>query len=322
MTGFGIGIGIHGFSLTNSRALQPLASPMASSFIAMFVDDSHILAKFIRTNAPAIEIDIVNNFHHSTNGPLTLVYDGATHVDYQRPSRAWQHWHCRTPPGNHMYECTHFLRDWYDRDMHYYHTEVRKHAIKGRSLTAVKPIPKGVFVLPDDATAMLRLDHDQWNALNDFIARFPDADLYRQVRDFFVAYGFQSEGMGQTGWAVSVANNSTFTNHACTEHEANVKYVDDLYISEDDDDIRFSPFQVRYVELAAVLTRTTRDVEAGEELQMDYASFRSYPGSDSFHVGLLNNICNSGSGMVAPDEGDLLIGYGDGDALPKADNAP
>lgn len=62
---------------------------MASSFIAMFVEDSHLLGKFIRTNAPAIEVDIVNHFHHSTHGPLTLIYDGATHVDYQRPSRAW-----------------------------------------------------------------------------------------------------------------------------------------------------------------------------------------------------------------------------------------
>ena len=78
--------------------------------------------------------------------------------------------------------------------------------------------------------------------------------------------------------------------------------------------------QVRNAELAAVLTRTTRDVEAGEELQMDYITFRSYPENDSFHINLLNNICNSGYGMVAPDGGDLLIGYSDGDALPIADN--
>jgi hypothetical protein len=60
--------------------------------------------------------------------------------------------------------------------------------------------------------------------------------------------------MGQTGWCVSIANNWTFTNHACTEHDANAKCVDDLYIGEDDDDIRFSPFQVRYAELATVVS--------------------------------------------------------------------
>ena len=289
--------------------LQPLASPLASSFIAMFTSDSGILGKFIRTNAPALENDIVNYLHHTSNGPLTLVYDGATHVGYQRPSKVWQHWYCRTPPGIHLYECSTFLKDWYNRDNHYYKTEVRKDPIKGRSLIALESVPKGSFVLPDDAASSLRLDSDQWTALNEFVERFPDADLYRSIRDFFVAYGFMSEPLGQSGWCVSIANNSTFTNHACTAQEANVKYVDELYISEDGSDIRFSPFQVRYAELVGVLTRATRDVVAGEELQMDYYTFRSYPESDEFHNDILDRICSAGIGMVAPEDGDLLVGF-------------
>ena len=67
------------------------------------------------------------------------------------------------------------------------------------------------------------------------------------------------------------------------------------------------------------MTRTTRDVEAEEELQMDYFTFRRYPETDSFHIDLLNKICNSGLGMVAPEDGDLLIGYS-GDALPHGNN--
>ena len=59
-----------------------------------------------------------------------------------------------------------------------------------------------------------------------------------------------------------------------------------------------------------MLTRATRDIAAGEELQMDYSTFRSYPESDSFHTDLLGQICNSGVGMVAPDDGDLLLGLG------------
>ena len=51
--------------------LQPLASPLASSFIAMFTDDSDLLAKFIRTNAPGIENDIVDHFHHTKDVVLT-----------------------------------------------------------------------------------------------------------------------------------------------------------------------------------------------------------------------------------------------------------
>ena len=85
--------------------------------------------------------------------------------------------------------------------------------MKGRSRVAVEDIPKGYFVLPDDPSSGLRIDHDQWEALNEFIDQFPDAEIYRKVRDFVVAYGFHADAMGQSGWCVSIANNSTFTNH-------------------------------------------------------------------------------------------------------------
>ena len=277
----------------------------------MFTADSQVRGKFIRTNVPAIEIDIVEHFHHTKGGPLTIIYDGATHAGYQRPSKVWQNWRCKTPPGNQLYECTTFLQDWYNRENHFYKTEVRKDLVKGRSLIAVEAIPKGSFVLPDDAASAMRIDNDQWTALNKFVERFPDADLYRQVRDFFVAYGFISDALGQSGWCVSIANNSTFTNHACTEFEANVKYVNDIYTSEDGVEIGFSPLQVRYAELVGVLARATRDIAAGEELQEDYKAFRTYPERDSFHMDLLGRICNAGVGMVAPDGGELLLGLGD-----------
>ena len=88
-----------------------------------------------------------------------------------------------------------------------------------------------------------------------------------------------------------------------------MKYVEAIYVSEDGDYVRFSPIQVRYALLVGVLTQTTRDVAAGEELQMDYSAFRS--SEEKFHSDLLSKICNTGSGMVAPGDGDLLLGYAD-----------
>ena len=98
--------------------------------------------------------------------------------------------------------------------------------------------------MPDDAATGLRIDSQQWEALNDFIAQFPDAHLYQELRDIFVADGFESETLGLSGWCVSVANNSTFTNHASTQAEANVKYVEAIFVSEGGDGVRFSPIQV------------------------------------------------------------------------------
>jgi hypothetical protein len=273
----------------------------------MFVEESTTVSKFLRRNVPALENDIVRYFHLTKDGPLTLVYDGATHASYQRPSKHWQQWHCHTPPGNQFYECKNFLKEWYDRDKHYKTTEVHSHPVKGRTLVAVEPVSKGDFILPDDASSSLRLDHDQWEALNAFIERFPEAEWYKNLRDFFLAYGFESEPLGLTGWCVSTANNATFTNHACSEFEANSMYMTVLFFNEDDEDISFSPMQVRYSELFAVLVWATRDITAGEEIQENYRAFRTNPRHDVEFMNLLDQICETGLGMVPVHKGGSKI---------------
>ena len=277
----------------------------------MFVDEeSRILGKFLRRNVPALENDIVQFLHHTKDGPLTLVYDGATHANYQRPSKSWQQWRCHTPPGNELYECKNFLKEWYDRDKHYKKTEVLNHPVKGRALVAVEPVSKGDFLLPDDASSSLRLDRDQWEALNAFIERFPEAEWYQKLRDFFVIYGFESQILGFTGWCVSTADNTTFTNHACSELEANSMYIYDLFVDEDDEDIRFSPLQVRFSELVSVLSHATRDIAAGEEIQENYISFRANPDKDNVFKGLLDQICDTGLGMVPVHKEDSKMEEG------------
>jgi hypothetical protein len=276
----------------------------------MFVEESTILRKFLRRNVPAIENDIVQYLHHTKEGPLTLVYDGATHAGYQRPSKSWQKWRCRTPPGNQLYECKDFIKEWYDRDKHFKITEVRNHPVKGRALVALEPVSEGDFILPDDASSSLRLDRDQWDALNAFIERFPEAEWYQKLRDFFVTYGFESEPLGLTGWCVSTADNTTFTNHACLESEENSMFLYDFFFDEDDEEIRFSPLQVRFAELVGVLSQATRDIAAGEEIQMNYAEFRSYPEKDDKFKHLLNQICDTGLGLVPVFKGDSKVEEG------------
>ena len=90
---------------------------------------------------------------------------------------------------------------------------------------------------------------------------------------------------------------------ACTEYSANVKFVEEVYFADsqrDDVYLGFSPFQVRYADIVGVLTRATRDIAAGEEIQMDHHVFRN--GEEKFHNNLLRQICNSGVGMVGPNE--------------------
>lgn len=226
-----------------------------------------------------------------------MVYDGPTHVGYQTPSKAWQNWYCTSPLGKSMYICSTFFTDWYDASKHYYRTEVRKHPVKGRALYALEDAPAGTFILPDDAASGLRIDFANWEELNEFIAMFPDAEMYQQLKDFFIAYGFESEPMGQTGWVVSVANNSTFTNHACTKEEENVNYVEGIYLNENGAEINFCPALVRYGSLVGILATAARDIEAGEELQMSYSHFRTY--RQEALDELMENMCNSGSGLVS-----------------------
>lgn len=282
---------------------EPLARPLASSFITLFPQDSDTIPTYLQTNAPAIEIAIVKQLHPmTTGGPPTLVYDGATHASYHTPSRAWQNWYCHTSPGKDLHVCNSFLNDWYNPEKHHYQAEVRKDAVKGRSLHALEDVPVGHFLVPDDAAMVLRIDTQRWSMLNEFVERFPDADMYRQIRDFFDAYGFESIALGLGGWAVSVGSNATFVNHGCTEEERNVVSIEDVFVGEDGDDILFSPMLVRFGELTTVLIHTMRDIAAGEEIQMDYADCTDIARNEE-----LMKMCSTGVGSIDPIDGHSLF---------------
>jgi hypothetical protein len=259
-----------------------------------------------------IEVEMIHKLE-PVGGTPTLVYDGSTHAGYQRTSRAWQNWFCSTFPGKKLASCATFLESWHDPEKHHFKTEVRKDPVKGRSLHALEDIPAGHFILSDDAAMSMRLDAQQWHALRSFVETFPDAEMYKGLRDFFVAYGYESEIMGQSGWTVSIANNNTFTNHACTLEERNIHYIEEVDKDEDGKENGFDPVVVRFAQILNTLARSTRVIAAGEEIQCDYAAFRSY--GEDFHNELLELMCKKGSGMVAPDDGQILMHYNDKDEL-------
>jgi hypothetical protein len=283
---------------------EPLSSPLASTFLVLFEEEEkeQSYSRFVRTNAPAIDVDIVERLHPNIAPLPTLVYDGETHRGYtQGLSRAWENWYCNTLPGRELPICKAILPKWFNSDYHSYDTEVRRDPVKGRSLFASKDIPKGNFILPHDAGLALRIDAQRWEALNKFVEDFPDAHLYKQIRDFFIAYGYESEQLGLTGWAVSIACNNTFTNHACTEQEKGAYYLKESYLDEDGEYIGFSPPLYRKAELFSVLVEAIRDIKAGEEIMVDYAAFRSEGNHEDFNK-FLENMCTAGIGLVAVDD--------------------
>ena len=172
---------------------------------------------------------------------------------------------------------------------------------KGRSLHATTDIRKGQFILPHDAALSLRIDAQQWEALTKFVEDFPEAEMYAQLRDFIIAYGFESEPLGQSGWAVSIACNNTFTNHACGEAERNAIWVEDAFYDEDGDFAGFTPVVTRKSELVGILTVAAHDIKAGDEIMMDYGAFRTSANDGDFH-GFLNRMCVEGVGLVGTKE--------------------
>lgn len=118
------------------------------------------------------------------------------------------------------------------------------------------------------------------------------------------AYGFESEPPGMTGWSVSVACNTTFINHGCTEPEVNTGWIKELYLNADGDFAKFSPFLTRRGEIAGVLAYATRDIQAGEEIACDYHSFRSYD-DDLELEELIDRICDEGVGLVSTSDADI-----------------
>jgi hypothetical protein len=215
--------------------------------------------------------------------------------------RVWENWYCNAPPGKDVPICTTVLPDWFDASYHHFSTEVRDDPFKGRSLYSADDIPKGHFVLSSDASLSLHLDSYQWEALNKFIDDFPDAVMYQQLRDFILAYGYESDSFGQSGWDVSIASNNTFTNHACSSNEANVGHVSIAYVDESGMEPGFSPPLMRRAHLFSVLTMTNRDMKAGDEILMDYSLFRS--NVDPEFQSLLESMCHKGIGLV-PTVGD------------------
>uniref|UniRef100_A0A7S4QLP6 SET domain-containing protein n=1 Tax=Ditylum brightwellii TaxID=49249 RepID=A0A7S4QLP6_9STRA len=100
----------------------------------------------------------------------------------------------------------------------------------------------------------------------------------------------------QHRWSVSIANNNTFTNHACREEDKTAAAVPGVGFDEDGNEILFSPLQLRRKELG-ILTVATRDLSSGDEIMMDYSSFRtSDPNGD--YERFLKTMCNTGEGMV------------------------
>uniref|UniRef100_A0A7S1VUD5 SET domain-containing protein n=1 Tax=Grammatophora oceanica TaxID=210454 RepID=A0A7S1VUD5_9STRA len=285
---------------------EPLSKPLPSTYIVSFVSDqpkgAMSYAMFVRKNGPAIDVDFVNSMNPGMKTIPTLIYDGTTHVGYILISRVWEQWFCRSEYGRKLAVCTEFLPMWFDSENHRYDFEVRQHPVKGRSLHATKAISKGQYVIPNDAALSLRLDRQKWEALNKFIEDFPQATLYKDVRDFIVIYGFESEALGVTGWATSIACNNTFCNHACTDAEENVHYVTSALADSKGDWEYLAPPVMRRGELLSVLVEATRDIEAGEEIQTDYSTFRTVVGDDEAHNRFIESMCNTGEGYVPVDE--------------------
>lgn len=229
-----------------------------------------------------------------------MVYDGPTHLNYLMISRAWEHWYCQTIPGRNLPVCADFLPKWFNQSYHFSNAEVKRDPKKGRSLVTREDIPKGHFVLPDDAALGIRIERDKWEALNQFVEDFPDATMFRDFRDFVIAYGFESESLERSGWVVSIASKNSFTNHACTKEEETTTTIRDIHFTEDGgDDVEFSPPVNRRADLFGVLTMTSRDVKAGEELAMDYSCFRENP--DEEFKEFLREICEEENGGLVHD---------------------
>ncbi len=255
----------------------------------------------VRAFEASHDLDLMRGLHPQALPP-TQFYDGATHIRYLKPSRLWENWFCSSEFGEETPDCKEFLKSWYDRSKHGYKTVVLPDPVKGRSLHAAEDIPKGSFINADDTHMHLHVDAHQWEALNQFIEDFPEAKLYKDLRNFFITYGFENEPIGLSGWSVSVASNNTFTNHGCSEDVRNVK----AFPVTNGDAVDFNFFNIvltRRPQLA-MSTGAVRDIKKGEEITMDYAAFRTYP--ERKYTDFLNGICNTGVGLVDASDGHSL----------------
>lgn len=285
---------VFGFSVVYAYD-ETSVQPFPSAFALIFSDDTSLSFKrFLRTSPAAFDLDMIERFY-SFNTPLpTLLYDGPTHLTYKYPSRAWENWYCQSKVGKEMVVCQSFLQRFYDSVNHETHiTTVRRDPEKGRGLYAVQDIREGTWINSDDTALQLAIDGTLWSALLEFIEKYPDATMYKGLRDWMIAYGFENESTGNTGWSASIANINTFTNHACDKLSANVGIVNFGYATFDLGNNRRN-----YLDL---ITEAKRDIVAGEEVQMDYSVFRTELDDGAIpeeFQRFLDSICLTKKGLV------------------------
>mmetsp|Transcript_47041 Transcript_47041/g.71118 ORF Transcript_47041/g.71118 Transcript_47041/m.71118 type:complete len:629 (+) Transcript_47041:78-1964(+) len=180
---------------------EPLAAPLDTTFISIFSEfHSDTYFRYVRPMPTSIDLDIVQRFHKQDSSLLpTQFYDGSSHKAYLTPSRAWENWYCRSNLGKDQYQCHTLLPKFYDPANHVSETEIRRDATKGRGHYAVTDIPEGSFINADDSHIHLHMHRYQWEALNDFVEKFPDAQMYRDLKNFFESYGYENEPNGLSG---------------------------------------------------------------------------------------------------------------------------
>lgn len=266
---------------------EPLGAPFDTTFI-MLIPTAYSKGYFrlVRKQPAVIDLDIVNLLHKQKHLP-TMFYDGPTHINLLKPNRAWENYYCTSSLGRNNPDCA-FLSDFYNPERHEAKTEVKRNGVKGRGLFAANEITKGSFINADDIHLSMHIDRHQWDAFNAFIEDYPDATKYQELHDFMISYGFENESMGNSGWAVSLANMNTFTNHACTEEEVTATTYPQNYTI-------FSPSMFRRSEYSMV-TIAERDVKEGEEILIDYTAFRTL--NDDKFSAFLKNVCDTGEGLV------------------------
>jgi hypothetical protein len=80
-----------------------------------------------------------------------------------------------------------------------------------------------------------------------------------------------------------------------------VEFLKGAYAGEGSNDTAFSPPLTRRSHLFGMLVHTTRDVKAGEEIMVDYMTFRN-DDQDPDMRKFLDTICAEGIGLI-PAEG-------------------
>lgn len=199
--------------------------------------------------------------------------------------------------------CNSFLPKLFNITHHAQHFKIHKDPVKGRSLVTLQNISKGDFILPPDIAHHLYIDSNDWNALEEFASRLSPSHLYSQFRDFVVAYGFQNENLGTTGWAVSMASSYAFMNHACGKDEENVHNLNEMNFNEEDGShLGFSPVLSRRPDLTNTMVVATRDILQEEEILVDYKCFRDViEDNPEYQKFLMEDLCHSGVGLISAD---------------------